>query len=231
MAQNNKKKNSILEFYAGYSIATGEYSSTDIASEKSGYAGYGWLAQLTYDWMGSHDFGLAIQYTFQKNPFKEEAESVHPEGIHDSLYFLGPGSWNNNYLMIGPAYMKTFNKILVDVKILAGAVISSGRTFSTTNPSNHENSSNTATGFAFQLSAGVGYLLTGHLALKINFNYLAGWPSKKKQYDAQFIGYDSYKDPVSGHVILKPVYSAPAEYTINRIISTLNPGIGLVYKF
>lgn len=226
-----KEQFSSLEVTTGYSMVLGDYGSSVEGSDKAGYAGNGWLAQLTFDWIGKHHFGLAIQYTFQQNPYKEEAKTVSPDEVHDSSYFLGPGKWSNNYLMIGPVFLTTIKKLQIDAKILVGVILASGRTFTTTNPSSKENNSNTATGLAYQLSAGVGYALSKNFILKVNLSYLGGYPSKKKQYGAQLIGYEQYKDPVSGIVILKPVYSAPAEYNIKKVVSALNPGIGLIYKF
>lgn len=238
LAQSNNQeqssgieRNSALEVTTGYSMALGDYGSSVEGSDRAGYAENGWLAQLTFDWMGRHHFGLAIQYTCQQNSFKDEAKTVYPEGVHDSSYFLGPGRWTNNYLMIGPVFLRTIKKLEIDAKILIGVLLASGRTFTTTNPSSKENNSNTATGVAYQLSVGIGYAFSKHFALKVNLSYLGGSPSKKKQYGAQLIGYEDYKDPVSGIVIQKPVYSAPVEYTIKKVVSTLNPGIGLVYKF
>lgn len=227
----SKKKKSALELVPGYVVTLGDYAQTDPNSEKTGYAANGLQIQFTYDWMGTHDLGLAIQYTFQKNSLKTEAESVYPEGVHDSTYFLGPGAWTNNYLMIGPVYMKYFGRILLDVRVMAGGLVSSGRTFSTTNPSTRDNNSNTATGFAFQCAAGVGYRISDHFTLKVQLAYLAAWPVKKRQYGSELTGYEEHFDPNTGTYIQTPVYSAPAEYIIKRTISVFSPGIGLLFKF
>ncbi len=226
-----KDRNMALEFSAAYTFALGDYGKTDNGNDLSGYAGNGWLAQVTFDWVGSHHFGLAIQYAYQQNRFRDDANNVYPEGVHDSTYFLGPGKWTNNYLMIGPLFLTTVKKLQVDAKVLIGVMLSSGRIFTTTDPSTAENNANTATGFAFQLSAGLGYAFSKHFAVKANLSYLGGFPSKKRQYGAQMIGYENYKDPVTGIVTQKVVYSAPAEYTIKKVVSTLCPGIGFIYKF
>ncbi len=73
---------------------------------------------------------------------------------------------------------------------------------------------------------------SNHFALKFNIGYLAGWPSKTKTYGQQLLGYDEVIDPDTGIVIgYVPIYSAPAEYAIKKVISTLNPSLGAVFRF
>jgi len=226
-----KKKNMAFEFNAGYNLPLGKYQSVDGSDKKSGYAGSGWMAQVTFDWMGSHNIGLAIQYTFQKNSYQDAAKTVSPIGVHDSSFFLGPGSWSNNYLMFGPVFIKSFGKIEVDAKLLLGIIFASGTTFTTTNASNKQNDANIGTGFAYGISAGVGYKCSDQVTLNFNLNLLGGWPGKSKEYSSQIIGYEVYKDPATGIAYQKPVYSAPVEYSIKKVITTLNPSIGLTYHF
>ena len=128
--------------------------------------------------------------------------------------------------------MKNFNKIHVDAKLLIGGVISSCAVFNMTDPVSGQNVKDVGMGFAFQASAGVGYTFSPHFALKFNIGYLAGWPSKTKTYGQQLLGYDEIRDPETGEIIrYEPVYSAPADYEIKKVISTLNPSVGAVYRF
>ena len=69
-----------LEFSGGYSMAMGNYNAVDTLDAKSGYATNGWQVQLTFDWMGKKDFGMAIQYTFQKNLLDKSTEVWRPDG-------------------------------------------------------------------------------------------------------------------------------------------------------
>jgi hypothetical protein len=106
-----KNRNMGLEASAGYSIALGTYAAFDQKNKKSGYATSGWLVQLTFDWMGKKDIGLALQYTFQQNPLKDAANLVYPNGIPESA---GTGNWSNHYLMFGPVFMKTIHHLHID---------------------------------------------------------------------------------------------------------------------
>jgi hypothetical protein len=78
---------------------------------------------------------------------------------------------------------------------------------------------------------GIGYAISPHFAVKFNLNLLGGWPTKNKQYEARFIGYVNYKDPETGIWYPKAIYSAPVTYEIKKVVTTLNPSLGVVYTF
>jgi hypothetical protein len=221
-----------LEVSGGYSIVMGNYGVFGKENKKAGNATSGWLVQLTFDWMGRKDFGMAIQYTFQRNPLNDSTEFLVPDGW--STGTLGPGSWSNHYLMIGPVFMKILGKLHLDAKILGGIIVSSSSNFSTQNPydtTGVKKDVNLGTGFGYGISAGVGYAFSSHVAIKFNLSLMGGWPGKNRQYPSQYIRSERYYDPVSGLFYYKPVYSAPVEYEIKKVVFTLNPSLGLVYRF
>jgi hypothetical protein len=222
-----------FEISTGYSIALGTYASGDRQNKKSGYATNGWMAQLTFDWMGKRDVGLALSYAYQRNPFTNAANEVYPYSGRETDSLVS-GSWSNHYLMIGPVFMKTIRKLHVEGKIMGGVMVSSGAIFDTPDPTDSSGvkyNKNIATGFAYLVTVGFGYMVSSHLALKLNVNLLGGWPGASRQYASQLIRYETYKDPVTGVEYSKPVYSAPVEYEIKKVVTTLNFNIGLVYKF
>jgi len=237
-AQNPEQKsqpavtrNMGIEVSAGYSMPFGSYASSDRQNDKTGYAVNGWLMQVTFDWMGKKDFGLAFQYSYQKNAMKDAVNLVYPNGITDSA---GSRPWSNNYLLAGPVFMKNIGRLHLDAKILGGVIVSSGSAFDTPNPQDTMTSSfnkNVATGFGYQVSGGVGFAFSAHVALKLNVGLLGGWPGKNRQYGSQLIGWVTYKDPVTGIEYQKPVYSAPVEYDIKKVVSTFNASLGLVFRF
>ena len=228
-----KNHNMGLEVAAGYSMALGTYASSDRQNKKSGYATGGWHLQLTFDWMGKKDFGLALSYAYQYNPFGNASNVVYPFS-GQSTDSLVSGSWSNHYLLIGPVFMKTIGKLHLDARILGGVVVSSSANFDTPDPTDttgSKSNKNIATGFAYQVSAGVGYAVSKHLVFKVNLGLLGGWPAVDRKYGSQFIGYVTYKDPITGISYTKSVYSAPVEYDIKKVLVTFNPSVGLIYKF
>lgn len=225
-------RNMGFEFSAGYSVPLGTYASADRQDKKSGYATGGWQAQLTFDWLGNRGFGLAIQYTYQRNPMKSASNLVYPYPgqIPDNHNAV----WSNHYLLLGPVFMKTIKRVAVDAKMLGGAIVSSSENFDTPNPSDTTGlsaNSNIATGFGYQVSVGIGYAISSHFALKFNLALMGGWPGKSRQYGSQLIGYEAYKDPITGIEYVVPIYSAPIDYDIQKIVTTLNPSFGLIYRF
>jgi hypothetical protein len=232
-AQDKKEETSPLFHYAAditvsYSIALGKYNLADREDEKSGYAANGYLIQGSFDWMGKKSLGLCIQYSFQHNPYQKEAENINPEGRSDSL---GTTGWSNHYLMVGPVFIKSWKKITLDVKVLGGFMVAIGSNFYYVKPADNSLVHDFGSGFALQISGAVGYNITKNLTLKGSLGWLGAWPVKNKEYEAEFLGYKEEYDPVSGKWITTAVYSAPVTYNIKKVISTFNPGIGLVFRF
>ena len=224
-------RNMGLEISAGYSMPLGTYASSDRNDKKSGYATGGWLIQATFDWMGKKDFGMAVQYSYQKNTVKNMSNLVYPYGIPDSV---GSGAWSNHYLLLGPVFMKKIKRLRINAGIMGGVMVSSSSNFTTLNPTDTtgmKTNTNVGTGFAYEISVGIGYAVSSHITFSFTLNLLGGWPGITRQYQSQLIGYVTYKDPVTGIEYLKPVYSAPVEYEIKKVVTTLNPSIGLVYRF
>ncbi len=222
-------RNMIVEVSAGYSMAMGTYASSDKQNDKAGCATGGWQVQLAFDWLATKDFGLAIQYTFQRNPIENGFSKVYPNGIPASS---GSAAWTNNYLLAGPVFMKQIRRLHLDAKVLGGVIVSSGACFDTPDPTDTAGyNSNIAAGFGYQFSAGAGYAILPHLVIKFNLGLQGGWPAKSRQYGSKFIGYEEYIDPKTGLPYYEAIYSAPVTYDMEKVVTTLNPSIGLVYRF
>jgi hypothetical protein len=220
-----------LEATAGYSIPFGIYAESDTKNEKSGCASAGWMAQLGLSWMGRSSIGLAVQYTYQRNQVENGFSKAFPDGMPVNM---SQGNWSNHYLLAGPVFMKTFGKIHVDAKLLGGLLVSSSSVYDTPDPTDttrYEYDSNIAAGFGYQVSAGVGYQFSGHFAVKFNLSLQGGWPAKEREYGSEYLGYKKYYDPITGLPYYDDVYSAPITYDMKKVVSTVNPSFGLVYKF
>ena len=229
--QGTKTNKYMLEFSSGYSVALGNYASVDRNNKKAGYAGNGWLAQLTFDWIGKKNFGVAIQYTFQQNNLKSAADAIIPDGMN---FTLGSGSWSNNFLMLGPVFMKTIKKVRINAKMLAGFMVSSSTNFNTRGPADTisgQHEINPGTGFAYEISTGIGYCVSPHVVFKFDLSLLGGWPGINKRYSSQLVGGNWVQDPKTGTWYFEPIYNAPFEFNIKKVVTTLNPSIGLVYCF
>ncbi len=214
---SSSTKGVFLDASAGLSLPMGAYASIDKDNDQSGFSSSGLLAQLTCDWMGKKDFGLAIQYTFQLNSLKNTSkDSVFP-GMSVPL---GSGNWSNHYIMVGPVYMKYFKKILIEAKALIGVIISTSPFFKTVDPAFNTVSSNTGTGLAFGIGAGAGYRVSSKVTLKINAEYLMGTPKINRQYGAQVVG------DTNGAF----VYSPPINFDTKKVVSSFNLGLSIIIK-
>ncbi|HTX89359.1 MAG TPA: hypothetical protein VMC08_10245 [Bacteroidales bacterium] len=210
-----------IDLSPGVSFPIGKvYPLFDTNSTKSGYASTGYIIQANLAWLGKSDWGLGLQYTFQHNPLKSGASEVVPDG---TTYPLGKGGWSNNYLMVGPVYLPSFKKVILEIEGLIGIIISFSPVFNDTDPRNGMNNSNIGFGFGLGARAGVGYMITPKIAVMLNLNYLGGFPVASKEYQPQSLGYDSVTNQI--------IYSALTEIKIKKTVSTFNIGAGIVYKF
>jgi hypothetical protein len=208
-----------LDANAGWSLPLGSYAATDPEQDYTGYATSGYFVQLGADWMGKKDFGILFQYVYQNNPLNSAADSVTPAG---TIYPLGGSGWSNNYLMVGPLFFKEIKKLSVDARVVVGIMFASSPVFSNMDPVTKENTKNTATGFAYGIGIGLGYMISPRFTVKISVSLLNATPTVTRQYPSSVIGYDS---------IGVPIYSAPVEVQIKKKVSTLHTGIGIIYKF
>ena len=218
--KTKEKQRIYMDALVGCAVPLGSYAKADPTNEKAGYATPGFIFQLNIDWLGKNEFGIAFQYNYQYNPYKKSAKDMIPFERKDSL---GSGGWSNHYLLIGPVYLKQVNRILIDIKVLGGLILSSCGLFSTIDPASKLKSTNLGMNFGYGFKAGVGYFVTKNISLMVNISFLGGTPKIDKQYEARFIGID----PVTGDYI----YTAPVEIQTKLPVSTINACAGILYKF
>jgi hypothetical protein len=215
-----KSKPMYLDLSGGVSFPIGKsYTSTDMDNSKSGYASTGYFIQANFAYLGRSLFGIAGQVTYQHNSFNSGAVNDTLEGTR---YPLGNKGWNNAYLMVGPVYLQSFKKVILEIEGLIGLMLSFSPVFNDTDPADGSNHHNTGTGVGLGFRVGVGYEFSPHFTAMLNLNYLGGFPNLNKEYEPMFIGYDT-----NG----QPRYTNLTEIEIKKIVSTMNIGAGIIYKF
>ena len=182
------------------------------------------IYRLVFTGLKNMDFGLGLSYAFQQNSVQDIADSVP---LNANGYYVGTKPWNNNYILAGPVFMKSFNKITIQAGINAGFIISVNPGFNIVLPavdslSAPQLSEGVGTGFGFQLKAGIGYQVSNRVGLKLDLSYLGGSPSRTKTY----YYYYYVQDPVLG---LVPVYQG-SEFTVKKKVNTFNVGLGVTIK-
>jgi opacity protein-like surface antigen len=217
--KEKKIKGMYLDATAGVSFPVGKkYTSTDKSDETAGYAGTGYFIQVNFDYPGKNPVGIGLQYTYQHNPIPSSAENIEREGPYPNP--LGPGAWSNNYLMIGPVLVMQVHKLLINARILIGAIVSSSPVFRYIDPVTQQATKNIAFGVGYGLNAGVGYSVSKKIALQMNVSYLGGGPKLSKEY--QWQEWDSTTNTYVPQL---------NEISIKKVVSTLNIGAGAVFKF
>lgn len=208
----------------GYSIPLGNYSGLDTNNEGSGYARGGFMVQGSADRVGKYGVGFGLTYIFQSNPLDESVDSVMPDG---HSFYLGDGSWNNHYILVGPSYFKTWDRFMIEASLRGGLILAGSSNFWVTLPaedtlSDPRLSKGMGIGFGLQIKAGVAYRIAEKLFIQVGVNYLYGAPIRKKDY----YGYTYVYEPEIGYV---PVYYG-SEFVIKKKVSSINPHLGILFK-
>ncbi len=207
-----------LDVSGGVSIPMGYFARNDVKFGGSGFANPGFLAQLNLDWIGKYNYGLALQYTFQRNPLKSLVRNDTLPGMSKAV---GKGSWTNHYLMAGLVFLHFIDNVYVEGKVIIGVVLSSSPLFNTVDPVYQTPSTNTGVGPAYGAQFGVGYKVSPQVTVKASVEYILGNPKIHHQYGAQ-----QTFDTITGTL----VYSPPVTIETKRTVSALLVKAGVVIK-
>ena len=217
-ATDPEKQRIFLNLAGGLSWPTGKnYTDLDRNNTQAGYSEKGYFLRAEVDWMGKKDLGIAFQYTFQHNPLQDSAKTIIPSGSNDSL---GRGSWANHYLLIGPYYMKTISKFVIEAKLLIGMVVSFSPVYNTSNPETHSKESNHGFGLAWGGGIGLGYNISPRMTFLVNVGYMAGYPKATVEY--KHYVYDS---------LTQQNIISLNDISFKKSLSAIHAGFGLIYKF
>lgn len=217
-----------LEGSFGVSTPVGSYLNAEPENKKSGFAKTGYLFQVTLDWMGKKDIGMAIQYSNQNNPIQS---SLKYDTLPGRTYPMGSGSWSNHYFLIGPVYYKEIKKFVIDVKILGGVVLAFSPLFNYTSPDSlHRTVKGYGSGFAYEFAVDGGYSVSSRLQVKVGICFLGAFPTFHKQYGGEYMGTDTYVDPVTHAVEYVNVYAPAVLIDLKNYITTFNASVGVIIK-
>jgi hypothetical protein len=217
-----------IEGSAGVSVPLGQYKKTDPKTNKSGFANTGFLAQITGDWMGKKDLGVALQYTFQSNPISSSSKN---DTLPGRFFPLGTGSWTNHYLMLGPVYIKQIKKLTLNAKILGGIVFAVSPLFSYTSPDvNLETVKNYGTGVSFQFAFAAGYSVSSRVSLKLEAGYIGAFPAFKKEFGGEYLETRTVYNEETHKWETFDVYSPIVELDLKNYISTINASAGIIIR-
>jgi hypothetical protein len=227
----NPKGKFLFEAGVGFSVPSGLYELKDKDNPQSGYAVPGWIFRLGADWNGQRNLGFTAQYYFQSNGTQSPVNLLHPNGFEEDDPAV---KWTSHYLLIGPLYNGKVGRWTFQARMTGGLVVSWSKLFDTPDPTDTTAltaDNNLATGYAMGVWADAGYHLSKKITLKGSLGWLGGWPGISRQYSSVLLGYRPYRDPVTGIISYKPLYSAAPEYKIKKAISTFNISLGIQIRF
>ena len=223
-----EKEQLIFEGSAGVSLPFGTYAERNRENENAGFADPGFLIQFTGAWMGKYDLGLAIQYSFQRNPL---ISAAHNDTLEGRTYPIGPGNWSNHYALIGGVYNKQIKKFLVNVKLMGGLVFAFSPLFNYTSlDSLHKQTTGYGSGFAYQVAVAGGYSISPRWHLKLEASLLGGIPTFHKQYGGEYLYTATTRDPQTGAIRYYNVYAPAVLLDLKNYINTFNVSLGVVFK-
>jgi hypothetical protein len=207
-----------LDASGGLSVPMGYFARDDVKFGGSGFATPGFLFQVNLDWTGKSNSGLALQYTFQRNPL---TSSVSKDTLSGMSGAVGTGSWTNHYLMVGVVFLHFIKKVYVEGRAMVGVIMSSSPLFNTVDPIFQTPSKNTGIGLAYGAQFGAGYKISPKVTLKASVEFILATPKIHHQYGAQ-----QTLDTITGTLI----YSPPVTIETKRTVSALLVKAGIVVK-
>lgn len=219
-------RNMGFDISAGYSMVLGHYGKDDRENEKSGYATSGWYVGLNYALLGKKNFGLGVNYTYQRNSLADSAAYWKVDGKN---FPLGTGVWSNHYLMIGPVFSQDFGKWMLDVRLLGGGMLAFSPLFYTQDPYTGSIDKNMGAGFAMQFSVGIGYRIAPQWAVFVQVGYLGATAIKDRSY--QFMAVDTLWNQNHTQIIGLEYSTMVNEIEMKKPVSAFNTGLGIKFNF
>ena len=168
----------------GHFLPNGVFAKSDLENSGSGFAAQGFLGQVNLDWLGKNDFGLAVQYTFQRNPLKSSVKNDTLPGMTGPF---GTGSWTSHYLLAGLVFMKFIHKVYFEGRALIGVVLSSSPIFNTIDPVYKTQDLTQVKDLHIAFNWVEGTAVSPRVSVKANIEYIVGNPAIHHQYGAQDI--------------------------------------------
>ncbi|MDQ1086607.1 outer membrane beta-barrel protein [Siphonobacter sp. SORGH_AS_1065] len=213
-AQTNPR--SFVEVFGGWSGISGNFSQSNYANPRSGFARSGSVGGIQGAWFWGKHFGLGLSisqadYGVRTQPLAEG----YREDFDVDQAIVTSKHYRLHSFLAGPYYSFAFNKFTLDLRGLAG--------FSTAtlpllrvaleDESVFTQNKSTATSFAYQLGAGVRWAFLPHFGLSLRADYA----STKPDFSVSYTNINN----TSGRMIS----------SYHEKISGVNGTLGLSYQF
>ena len=204
------KAKSFIGITGGYAHAMGNFTKSDYADEKSGFAnsaGMNLGLEGAYFLTKHIGIGGMFSYTNFYTKGKQAMADGYKEDFDvDSTTVTDKGSYSNLNFLIGPYFSFPVKKFTFDLRILGGLTSAKTPEFKVeledqANATFYQRSSK-ANAFGFQAGAGVRYSIIKNLCIKLNVDYFYSKPDFKitNENRANNAGrlIEEYKQPIAG---------------------------------
>ncbi len=215
-AQAQNKPKAFLEIFGGISSPSGNFNKSDYTNLASGFAKSGYVAGVS----GALFFGgnLGVGITLSQTDYGVNTSALANGylgdfAVDEATAYSKHYKFNN--LLAGPYYSLAFGKLTLDLRGLVGVSAATLPALRVALEDQSEFTQNkaTATGFAYQVGAGLRYTFLKHLGVSLRADYSSTKP--------KFAVFYTNVNNSSGRTIS----------SYNQTISSLNGTVGLFYQF
>ncbi len=214
--QAQNKPNTFLEVFGGISAPSGNFNKTDYTNPTSGFARSGYVAGVSGALFFGGNLGLGVtlsQTDYGINTSALANGYLGDFAVDEATAYSKHYKFNN--LLVGPYYSLVFGKLTVDLRGLVGVSAATLPALRVALEDQSEFTQNkaTATGFAYQVGAGVRYTFIKHLGVSLRTDYASTKP--------KFVVSYTNVNNSSGRAIS----------SYNETVSSLNGTVGIFYQF
>lgn len=215
-AQAQHKPNAFIEVFGGISAPAGNFNKADYTNSASGFAKSGYVAGVSGAVFFGGNLGLGVtlsQTDYGVNTSALANGYLGNFAVDEATAYSKHYKFNN--LLVGPYYSLAFGKLTLDLRGLVGVSAATLPALRVALEDQSEFTQNkaTATGFAYQVGAGLRYTLVKQLGVSLRADYTATKPKFVVSYTNVN---NSSGRTISGY---------------NETVSSLNGTVGIFYQF
>jgi hypothetical protein len=228
-AQEKDSSNSInnkysLNITAGISMSQGEFASSDIQNEQSGFAENGYSAGVSLWLLPRKHLSLGIDYTYLNHRM---VKGMTNQWVVGQSFPLKAGNWNVHALTAGPLLFIGKGAFSAFAGLQGGVAVSLSPLFTFMGADTNQRIVKNPMNFALKAFAGGRYSINENTWFMFSVSWLDVKASAKNIRVSQ--DQVKYTDPVSGQIVTYIVYSS-SEKLITRPVKSIMVSAGLSFR-
>ncbi|WP_080054244.1 outer membrane beta-barrel protein [Spirosoma aerolatum] len=215
-AQAQNKPNAFVEVFGGINTVSGNFSQADYSNASSGFAKAGYVLGVQGAFFFGGNLGLGV--TLSQSDYGVNTMALadgYREDFDVDEATVASKHYKFNNLLVGPYYSFAFGRVTLDLRGLVGisAATLPALRVALEDQSTFTQNKATATGFAYQVGAGLRVPIVKNLGLSLRADYA----NTKPKF---VVAYDNINNS-SGRTITG----------YNQPVSNINGTLGIFYQF